>query len=79
MSEEIPLENLNSSPSSRCSSNAPSRSHTPSKLVIDSTNGLSIAKEIVPTTSANGIIVPRSEETSFISEEKRRKGAIETV
>lgn len=79
MSEEIPLENLNSSPSSRCSSNAPSRSHTPSRLVTDTSSGLSIAKEAVPTTSANGSVVQRSEETSFMGEERRRKGAIETV
>lgn len=83
-SEEIPLENLNSSsPSSRCSSNAPSRSHTPSRLTTDSTNGLSIAKETVPTTSNGDVVLrQRSEETSFMSginEEKRRKGMIETV
>lgn len=79
-SEEIPMENLNSSPSSsRCSSNVPSRSHTPSRLTTDSSNGLSIAKETVPTTTANGSAVQRSEETSFISEERRRKGAIEIV
>lgn len=85
-SEEIPLENLNSSsPSSRCSSNAPSRSHTPSRLTTDSTNGLSIAKESVPTTSNGDVVLrQRSEETSFMSglneeREKRRKGMIETV
>jgi hypothetical protein len=85
MSEEIPLENLNSSPSSsRCSSNAPSRSHTPSRLAIDSSGGLSLPKEVVATTAAplttpNGSVVQRSEETSFMGEERRRKGAIEIV
>jgi protein CLEC16A len=92
-SEDIPMEHLNSSPSSRCSSNAPSRSHTPSRLTTDSTNGLlSVAKEVVaPTASStsNGEVVrQQSEETSFMSSssssggeerEKRRKGAIETV
>lgn len=85
------MENLNSSPSSRCSSNAASRSHTPSRLTIDSTNTLTIAKEILPATTTTAItlngevIRQRSEETSFISassseeREKRRKGAIETV
>lgn len=86
-SEDIPMENLNSSPSSsRCSSTVPSRSHTPSRLTTDSSNGLTltIAKEILPTTATtpNGDIVrQRSEETSFMSnsEERRKKGAIETV
>lgn len=80
------MEHLHSPSSSRCSSNAPSRSHTPSRLSTDSTNMLSIAKEIIPTTTSagiattNGIVVQRSEETSFISgEEKRKKGAIEIV
>jgi hypothetical protein len=73
--EEIPLENLNSAGSSRCSSTVPSRSHTPSRLSTDSSNGLSIAKEALPVEEA---VV--SEETSFIAgEKKKEKGAIETV
>lgn len=83
------MENLNSSPSSsRCSSNVPSRSHTPSRLTTESMNALSIAKEAVPTTSNSSEastdgsenVVLRSKETSFISnEERRKKGAIEIV
>lgn len=74
--EEIPLENLNSSPSSRCSSTAASRSHTPSRLTTDSSNG---SKEAAPV--ANGeLAVGNSEETSFIAAEKKKgKGIIETV
>lgn len=77
--EEIPLENLNSSPSSRCSSNSASRSHTPSRLTTDSSNGLSIAKEATPAVNLE-LAVGNSEETSFIAGEKKKaKGAIETV
>lgn len=71
---------MNSSPSSRCSSNAASRSHTPSRsqLTTESSNGLSIAKEEFPAV-VNGD-VSHSEETSFIAAEKKKtKGAIETV
>lgn len=74
--EEIPLENLNSTPSSRCSS----RSHTPSRLATESCNGLSVAKEVIPQEEHVEMVAGQSEETSFIaSEKKKAKGAIETV
>lgn len=71
---------MNSSPSSRCSSTAPSRSHTPSRLTTDSSNGLSIAKEEFPAVIDSDVVAGHSEETSFIAGEKKKtKGAIETV
>lgn len=67
---------MNSSPSSRCSS----RSHTPSRLTTDSSNGLTIAKEEFPAVVNNEVAAGNSEETSFIAGEKKKaKGAIETV
>lgn len=76
----------NPSPSSRNSSNVPSRSHTPSRLTTDSSNGiLSIAKESLPAVIGESIesTIERthSEETSFIASEddKRRYGYIEIV
>lgn len=85
-SEEIPLEDFrhsrNSSPSSRCSSRATSRSHTPSRLVVETLsvtpqeNQLTVpglaATEFDPNASTSN-----SKETSFIAQKK--KGAVETV
>ncbi|CAO1405168.1 unnamed protein product [Diamesa serratosioi] len=89
-SEEIPMEDFrrsqNPSPSSRNSSNAPSRSHTPSRLTTDSSNGiLTIAKEASPVVigESNECTLERtnSEETSFIAngDDKKRGGNIEIV
>lgn len=85
-SEEIPLEDFrqsrNSSPSSRCSSRATSRSHTPSRLVAETLsitpqeNQLAVpclaAVETEPNPSTSN-----SKETSFIAQKK--KGTVETV
>lgn len=80
--EEIPLENLNSSPSSRCSSNSASRSHTPSRIkTLDSSvSGPVLIRETLPSSSSENAdnSTSNSEETSFIASEKR-KGIIETV
>lgn len=88
-SEEIPLEDFrqsrNSSPSSRCSSRATSRSHTPSKLGIET---LSVTPQepininvpvIRQESSESDPSQPSttSRETSFIA--SRKKGSIETV
>lgn len=80
-SEEIPMENLNSSPSSRCSSNSASRSQTPSRIALESAvNGMVSTRDSLPSSSSDNadISTSNSEETSFIASEKR-KGVIETV
>lgn len=81
-SEEIPLEDFrhsrHSSPASRNSSNAPSRSHTPSRLVTES---MSLAKDsthpVVGTSVDSQPIDQNSKETSFIAH--KVKGNVETV
>lgn len=96
-SEEIPLEDFqhsrNSSPIARGSpsSNTPSRSHTPSRVLCDPisisprlTSGTSDMNSLAP----NGVSVmiakeaaTNSEETSFIAreEKEKRRGGVETV
>lgn len=92
-SEEIPMEDFrqsrNSSPSSRCSSRATSRSHTPSRIganesalsvpsqdqtLANSPNLLAAASESLTEETTSNV---NSIETSFIAPKK--KGAIETV
>ncbi|XP_055303259.1 protein CLEC16A homolog [Sitodiplosis mosellana] len=93
-SEEIPMEDFrqsrNSSPSSRCSSRATSRSHTPSRLGVNentlsvppqehqslanSPNLLAVASASLAEETETNV---NSIETSFIAPKK--KGAIETV
>ena len=95
-SEEIPMDDFrrsqNSSPVSRNSSNAPSRSHTPSRLALESTNGssqltLPINKETnTPVLTATAgpsntlqppiELSPESEETSFIDKDKQNKRGV---
>lgn len=94
-SEEIPLEDFrhsrNSSPASRTSSRATSRSHTPSRLgTIDvlstppqdpvqpvvNPNSISVVNSNIITLEANPQSV-NSRETSFIAQKK--KGIVETV
>ncbi|XP_055852092.1 protein CLEC16A homolog [Episyrphus balteatus] len=93
-SEEIPLEDFQnsrtSSQHSRSSSNAPSRSQTPSKakyeitsphITLPNLNATSLATQINGIAIANDVAAVSSEETSFISQEdqERRRGTIETV
>lgn len=83
-SEEIPMENIrrsqNPSPvGSRPSSNASSRSHTPSRFI---TTQIDLNSSNSKETNGSLISVPIvSEETSFIAEKEkqRKKGGIETV
>lgn len=82
-------QSRNSSPSSRCSSRATSRSHTPSRLganealsvpvqehqsLSNSPNLLAVATTTIVEDNASNV---NSIETSFIAPKK--KGAIETV
>lgn len=85
-SEEIPLEDFRqsrtSSPSSRCSSRATSRSHTPSRLVVETLSvapqesQLSVAGNVAAELDSNSAH-SNSKETSFIAHKK--KGTVETV
>lgn len=86
-------QSRNASPASRNSSNAPSRTHTPSRLVLTAvTTETAVKTTDSPTTTSNGPVLTTavtnqaldspeadnvSKETSFIKEKK--KGLVETV